>query len=144
MKAVSTLCSAMILGVASAAVCADDNSQPQEQLIGEWINVDKQTRSTKRVAVTKEKDIWSIRTWGSRGGGTTEIPHKERTLHLLGSSVRAKSLAYGFASCDAGFKDVHNVVHLQQDRLIVETFNILKDGSGRSNYRIREVFKRRK
>lgn len=144
MKTTPTLSTALILTVASVAVCADDNRQLQEQLIGEWINVDKQA-GTKRVVITKEEDSWSINTWGSqRAGGTTEIPHKERQLHLLGSSVMAESLDYGFASYDAGFKEVHNVVHLEKEQLIVETFNVFKDETGRSNYRLRDVFERKK
>ena len=146
MKTAPNLCAAIILAVASAAICADDadNGQPQDQFIGEWINVDEQTRSTKRVVITKVRTTWYLRTWGSGGGGTTEIPHKQRRLHLLGSGAADKSLEYGFASYSAGFKQVHNVVQLEEDQLVVESFNIFKDRSGRSNYRVREVFQRKK
>ena len=144
MKTLTHCLPAMALAIATSGICADAIAAPLQRFAGEWINVDEQTRSIKRIVITKEGDKLLLNTWGSGGGGTTEIPHKQRKLLIVGSNVGDMSPNYGFASYDAGFKDVHNVVHLEMDRLILESFNIFKDESRRTNYRVREVFKRKK
>jgi hypothetical protein len=73
-------------------------------------------------------------------------PQDSRTgkadLHLLGADAGAKALDYGFATWDLKFKGLCAVVHMEDDRLIVESYNIFQDRSGRSNYRTKEEFKR--
>jgi hypothetical protein len=119
---------------------------PQDQLVGEWVNINNQTRTAaKRVVISKNNDTWFIKKWASGGRAPKiEIPDEERKLHLVGSNVVDKSLTYGFASYDAGFKEDHTIVHIEKDQLVVETFNIFKDDSKRSNYRTRETFERKK
>lgn len=117
----------------------------QDRLPGQWTNIDEKTGGVKRVVLSKDTDgEWAIEAFGSGGGGQLEIPWGKVDLHLLGSNIGAKSLDYGFASWDKDFAITHTVLHVENNRLVVEMFTIFKDDSGRSNYRSREVFKRSK
>jgi hypothetical protein len=109
-------------------------------MLGQWSNVNAETRGTIRVAIAKKDGAWTIEMWGK--AIPQAIPTGISALHLLGPDVGAKALDYGFASWDFKFKAMHVAVHLEGDRLVVESYNIFQDKSGRSNYRSREVFKR--
>lgn len=64
------------------------------------------------------------------------------TLHLVGADIRATIKDYAFASWDHGFEIERLIAHGEKDELIVEDYSLFKDYSGRTNYRVREVFKR--
>ena len=129
------------LGLCSVAGQEKAASSPQERLVGGWVNADKDTRGLKRLAVAKKDDTWSIEAWGSGGGG--EIPWGKTSLALLGDSAGSKDLPYGFASWDPGFAVTHLTLRLEKDELVVDTFTIFKDKSGRSNYRSVQRFKKK-
>src|SRR5262249_7529205 len=128
------------LGLCSSARQEPAPSPPQERLLGGWVNVDKDTGGLKRLAVTKGDGTWSIEAWGAGGGG--EIPWGKTSLALLGGNAGARELPYGFATWDARFKVTHLTLRLEKDELVVETFSIFTDKSGRSNYRSVERFKK--
>ena len=123
------------LGLWSVADEDKATAPPQERLVGGWVNIDKDTRGLKRLAVAKKDDTWSIAAWGSSGGGKGESPWGETGLALLGDSVASKYLPYGFATWTPGFAVVHLTLRLEKDELVVETFMLFKDNSGRSDYR---------
>ena len=54
------------------------------------------------------------------------------------------SLKYGFASWDHKFADTHLTLRLEKGELVVESYTVFKDKSGRSNYRSKATFKKAK
>jgi hypothetical protein len=113
-----------------------------EPFAGKWANADDKTRGLTRIEIAKTAKGWAIQAWGAADGG--ERDHGKVTLHLLGDSVDATEMKYGFASWDHKFVDRHLTLRIEKDRLIVEDFNIFKDGSNRSNYVARYEFKKAK
>ena len=65
----------------------------------------------------------------------SEKGFKPTRFDLLGDNVGATELPYGFAMWDHGFKLEYFTARLENDELVLESYSIFKDGSGRSNYR---------
>ncbi len=124
---------ALVLG--SSSVVAD------EAFEGKWVNVDDMTRGLTRLEISKKDKAWAIQAWGATMPVESDIG--KVTLHVLGDSVGDKKMKYGFASWDKKFADTHLTLRLEQDELVVETFTVFKDESGRSNYRKVEKFKKK-
>jgi hypothetical protein len=53
-------------------------------------------------------------------------------------------MKYGIASWDHKFKETHLTLRLAKGELVVEDFNVFKDDSSRSNYRMTYKFKKGK
>ena len=70
------------------------------------------------------------------------VPPPLAALHLLADTVCDTEMKYGIASWDYGFVETHLTLRLEGDELIGEDFNVFKDGSGRSNYRMQSRFKK--
>jgi formylglycine-generating enzyme required for sulfatase activity len=115
----------------------------QESFAGEWVNANKDTGTLKRLAISKKGDAWSIEAWGAGGGDAPEIPWKQVGLSFRVDDVGAKSLPYGFATWDFGFKVTELNLRSENEELIVEDFSVFKDKSGRPNYRVVEKFKKK-
>lgn len=112
---------------------------------GRWVNVDDQTGGLTRIEIVNTNKGWTIQAWAPRArgaGGRSEIDWGKVALRLLGNSVGAREMKYGFASWDHTFKDAHLTLRLEQERLIVENFSLFKDNSDRSNYLTRYEFKK--
>jgi hypothetical protein len=108
-------------------------------LDGEWVNAS----SGLKLKVAQDANGSSIEAWAAGGAGTTEIPWGQTHFDRLGDNVAATNLPYGFATWDHGFKSTHLTARLDGDHLVVETFSIFKDGSGRSNYRTVETLSKK-
>jgi hypothetical protein len=72
----------------------------------------------------------------------SEKGFKPTRFDLLGDNVGATELPYGFAMCDHGFKTEYFTARLENDELVLESYSIFKDGSGRSNYHGGRKYKR--
>ena len=134
----SPLFRALIAIVASELNATSNHPVPRQasmavpnSIIGEWANAS----SGLKLKITQDAKSSSIEAWAAGGGGTTEIPWGKTPLDRLGDNVAATNLPYGFATWDHGFKLTHLTARLDGDQLVVETFSVFKDGSGRSNYR---------
>jgi hypothetical protein len=108
---------------------------PQD-LEGAWVNADPAGSGLNRLKIAKDANGWSIEAWAPGGGNTQDIPWGPTPLDRLGESVAATSLPFAFATWDFGFKVTHLTARAEKDRLVVETFHVFKDKSGRSNYRM--------
>jgi hypothetical protein len=106
------------------------NTAPNS-IVGEWANA----ASGLKLKITLDAKGSSIEAWAAGSDGTTGIPWGKTHLDRLGDNVAATNLPYGFATWDHGFKSTHLTARLAEDQLVVETFSVFKDGSGRSNYR---------
>ena len=127
--------SVMALVLGSSFAAGDD-------FAGKWVNTDEKTGGLTRLEITKRDKSWTVQAWAAGGGG--EFDHGKVTLHVLGDSTGDTEMKYGIASWDHKFKDTHLTLRLEKGELVVEAFNVFKDGSGRSNYRSVYRFKKDK
>jgi Concanavalin A-like lectin/glucanases superfamily len=129
---------------------------------GTWANLDGAKDGWIRLDIGTDGKAWSIRAWADsdvhdealwredvvRYAGDEchmpgpFVPPPATTLHLLADTVCDTALKYGIASWDHGFVENHLTLRLEGDDLLVEDFNVFKDGSGRSNYRRQDKFKK--
>jgi hypothetical protein len=104
----------------------------EERLVGEWVNLDKATRSIKRIVINRDEDLYKVVAYGSVGGGTGEGNWGEVPLKF----ERNRAIALW----DHRFAD-HGVTMILKGRtLIVETSYKYKDNSGRHDHKIIERF----
>jgi hypothetical protein len=72
----------------------------------------------------------------------SEKGFKPTRFDLLGDKGGATELPYGFAMWDHGFKTEYFTARLENGELVLESYSIFKDGSGRSNYHGNRKYKR--
>ena len=113
-----------------------------EDFVGKWVNTDDKTGGLTRLEICKKDKGWAIQAWGTGGDG--EIDQGNVTLHLLGDTAGDTEMKYGIASWDHKFKETHLTLRLEKGELVVEDFNVFKDDSGRSNYRMTYKFQKGK
>lgn len=123
---------ALLLG-SSPGIAAD-------AFVGKWVNTDEKTAGLTRLEIGKADKGWTIRAWGAAGGGKAD--QGQVMLHLFGDAAGDTEVKHGFASWDHKFKETHLTLRLEKGDLVVEDFNVFKDGSGRANYRMTYRFKR--
>jgi len=119
----------------------DDQSEelPQNHFVGSWSNVDKNTQCHIRIKISKDDKSFQVCVLYKCSPPNWS---QQTTLHLLGPNAGATAKDYGFASWNDVFADAHIVMHLENDKLMVELYRLFKDDSGRSDYRLHEVFER--
>jgi hypothetical protein len=117
------------------------SSVADDAFVGEWINVDDKTNNLTRIEIAKTGEDLTIRAWGAARGG--EIDQGTVKMNLLADSAGSTEMKFGYASFDHKFVESHVTFRLDKPWLMsVEDFNIFKDNSGRSNYRMRGDFKK--
>lgn len=105
-------------------------------LTGAWHNTNRDTRGIARFIVTPRAD----------GGvdvvsfGTAAWPLTPATVY--GDHLDTREAMAFSAIVDLGYADVHLQANIKGGVLVVATFNRFRDGSGRSNYFMREFYYR--
>jgi hypothetical protein len=107
-------------------------AEPAAEMLGNWSNVDTQSRGLTRLEIVQAGDKLQQRGWGKCHPHDCEWGATK--LELLGDSIEAKQLSYGFATWDHGFSVVHLTLHWQGKELIAQTHTIFRDQSKRANY----------
>lgn len=107
--------------------------------MGSWTNTDANTSSTTRLLITNTNGKLLVRGYGKCS--PTDCDWGTTPLHLCKDRTDSLGLV-GFAAWNQGFTDRYIVLRLKSSQLVVESFDIFKDNSGRSPSRIQEVFKR--
>ncbi len=103
-----------------------------QTLEGDW--GDPEAGRVMRLTRTNDGRSCSIE-WLPGFANDSEKGFKPTRFDLLGDNVGATDLPYGFAMWDHGFKLEYFTARLENDELVLESYSIFKDGSGRSNYR---------
>src|SRR5262245_256884 len=97
-----------------------------DDFAGKWVNSDDKTGGLAGLEISKKDKVWTIQAWGAGGGG--EIDQGKVTLHLLGDTAGDAKMKYGIASWDHKFKETYLTLRLEKGELVVEYFNVFKDG----------------
>jgi hypothetical protein len=156
----------LAIALLSSSLCY---ATERNDFAGKWSNADANSSGITRIQISKSGKTWTIHAWAIGDGG--ELDQGETALSLLGDSVfcplcveppkptiaglregvpmktpnavsRLPVMKYGFAHWDYKFKDTYLTVIREKDNLIVEDFNIFKDESQRTNYRLRYLFQK--
>lgn len=109
-----------------------------DPFVGKWVNTDEMTGGVTRLEVEKKGDGWAIQAWGKCH--PTDCDWGKAPLHLL-ADFGDTEMKYGLAHWDAGFSEKHATLRADKGELVVETYTVYKDKSGRSNYRSKYTFK---
>jgi hypothetical protein len=102
-------------------------------LVGDWRNANPEGGLTRVVISVDDNAAWKIQAW--RKCHPEDCDWGRIELQVFGDNVGDKEAKYGFAHWDHKFKDTYIIVRIEDKKLHVETFDIFKDESGRSNYR---------
>ena len=101
-------------------------------LSGVWTNANDNTRGVTKVQVFDGPGGSQIQAWGSC------IPEDcdwgSTSMHEVGSSIVDTTPEYAIANQEFGFKSVFITSRYESGDLIVGTYNVFHDDSGRSNY----------
>jgi hypothetical protein len=114
--------------------CAIDLSP----LWGTWINFDKKSRGTARIILALQNDGLQVHAFGAYSPELCDWGTVPATAFT--ESVSAKN-AIGFrAIYDFGFLETMLAAYLNKRLLVVDSYNRFRDGSGRSQYFLRDHF----
>ncbi len=108
--------------------------------LGNWVNTDTATRGIVRLVFTQSGANYIAQGFGACS--PTPCDFGVTTFNLLGYNVSDTNPNWGVAVWDSGFKTEYLVAHREGELLVVESYNVFKDGSGRSNYRSLFLFKK--
>lgn len=108
--------------------------------LGTWTNSDPDTGGIVRLIIFQAGAGYRVEGFGACA--PTPCPWGDTAFHLLGYSVSDTNPLWELAVWDFGFADTYVVVHREGDLLVVESYDIFKDNSGRSNFRALSLMKR--
>lgn len=110
-------------------------------LLGTWVNMNAATRGIVKMVLIDKGDVLAVHAFGACSPTPCDwgqVPARAYAASVSGGPAMAFSANYQF-----GFKRTILSGHLDGHHLIVEDFNVFKDGSGRSPYFSQGMFKKR-
>jgi len=109
-------------------------------LLGNWVNVNPATRGLVRINLQFTGGAFTVHPFGACVPTPCDWGSKNGITYADNVSSR-QAVAFS-AVFPQGFKNTIVVGHIEGRVLVVETFNDFLDGSGRSDYYSRELFRR--
>jgi len=109
-------------------------------LLGTWFNTDKQTGGVIRMALAGTPGDFTVQAFGATSPEPVDWGTVPAVVYAAGVASRA-GMAFS-ATYDFGFLETFLAAYTKSGILVLDTFNVFKDGSGRSNYFSREFFHR--
>lgn len=106
--------------------------------LGEWLNVDENTCGTTKLMITKDENQWFIHGWGKCH--PSDCDWGQEPLLMVAENCGDKSFTHGFAIWKSSFATRYMTLKIENNFLLMETVNVFKDNSGRSNYISTEKF----
>jgi hypothetical protein len=116
-----------------------ENGSDARAWVGEWVNTNRATRSTTRFKITLKNQSLTIQGFGKCYPSDCDWGTTNLDLLNVGSRTEAP---VGFAKWDPQYLVHYYILRLKAGRLVVESFNIYKDQSGRLNSSKTETFAR--
>ncbi len=108
-------------------------------LLGAWHNTDKNTGGIVRMVLAGTPDAFTVHAFGA---GSPEQDWGPAAAVPYAASVGSRDGMAFSAVYDFGFVETVLAAYTKSGILVLDTFNVFKDGSGRSNYFSREFFHR--
>jgi len=109
-------------------------------LLGAWFNTDKQTGGVVRMVLAGTPGDFTVQAFGAAAPEPLDWGKVPAVAYAAGVASPA-GMAFS-AVYDFGFLDTFLAAYTKSGILVLDTFNVFKDGSGRSNYFSREFFHR--
>lgn len=109
-------------------------------LLGTWFNTDKNTGGVVTMALAGTPEDFTVHACGA----ASPEPQDWGTVPAVAYAANvgsAEGMAFS-ATYDFGFVETFLAAYTKSGILVLDTFNVFKDGSGRSNYFSREFFHR--
>lgn len=104
--------------------------------VGTWTNIDPETRGLTKIQITRQGGEHQVQVWGSCD--PTDCDWGKSDLTMLGTSVSDETPNdYALATWDHGFKDATVAMDLTTKGIVVDVYNVFKDGTDRENYHAR-------
>lgn len=122
--------------IATCSLFAGDAPDSREW-IGKWLNTDAKAQGTTRLKIEAKDKVLTIQGFGRCE--PVDCDYGTTTLKLC-KVVGNKDETVAIASWDQEFLDHHIVLRMKAGKLIVESFYLYKDQSGRSNFSLTETF----
>lgn len=130
----------LMLSSMALSATAEEEHRVQDRFVGEWLNENSETRSFTKFIVRKSGRDRCVQAWGACTPKDCDLG--ETRFNLLGDSVNAEELPYGFATWQTESGPVHIVFRLKAATLVAESYKLFTDGSQRSNFHSVENMKR--
>jgi hypothetical protein len=109
-------------------------------LLGTWFNTDKQTGGLVRMTLAGSPGDFTVQAFGAASPAPLDWGKVPAVAYAAGVASPA-GMAFS-ATYDFGFVESFLAAYTKSGILVLDTFNVFKDGSGRSNYFSREFFHR--
>jgi hypothetical protein len=105
-------------------------------LTGTWVNFDRATRGVVRVVIAETEGAFTVRAYGACEPEPYDWGEVRGEVFAAGITEHE---AVGFKSFyDFGFMETFLAAYLNKRLLVLDSYNIFKDGSGRSQYFFRD------
>lgn len=108
-------------------------------LLGTWFNTDKNTGGVVRMTLAGTPEDFTVHAFGA---GSPEHDWGRVPAVAYAANVGSPDGMAFSATYDFGFVETFLAAYTKSGILVLDTFNVFKDGSGRSNYFSREFFHR--
>jgi hypothetical protein len=109
-------------------------------LVGTWHNINASTRDLVKIVITASGSSISVNPYGACSPTPCNWGAAHGTVYAPNvSSSAAEAFSANFTF---GFAKVEVVGHLVKNELLVETFTVFTDGSGRSNLYTSDTMKK--
>lgn len=109
-------------------------------LLGTWFNTDQQTGGLVRMTLAGAPGEFTVQAFGAASPAPLDWGKVPAVTYAAGVASPA-GMAFS-ATYDFGFVETFLAAYTKSGILVLDTFNVFKDGSGRSNYFSREFFHR--
>lgn len=107
-------------------------------LLGEWTSTNEATRGIVKLVVASRESNLTVRVYGAGVPSPRDWGEAEGQAFSLG--VSSGEAAAFKAFYDFGFMETFLAAYLNKRILVVDAYNIFKDGSGRAQYFLRDHF----
>ncbi|HEV2853844.1 MAG TPA: hypothetical protein VHC97_13665 [Thermoanaerobaculia bacterium] len=111
-------------------------------LLGTWFNTDKNTGGVVRMVLAGMPADFTVHAFGAGSPPSQEYDWGSTGAVAYASGVASPDGMAFSATYDFGFVETFLAAYTKSGILVLDTFNVFKDGSGRSNYFSREFFHR--
>ena len=131
--------------VCAADLGEKDSGRPAPELdvaalLGVWHATDRRNPGVVRLELSRRDRTLLVRSFGAESPEPLDWGEVAATSY--GSSVAATEAMAFTAGYDFGFLDVTLAAYAKQGILVLDTFTVFKDDSGRADYFTREFFHR--